>query len=127
MGEPPGMDPNYGSDTGGWKPVMQAGQLAWVRDFRDALAAQLKAELRRQLHGMPSGQRIRYLRAVNGWTQQRAAVELGVSVRTIIRHEQGQKRHPWLRLPLLERLRELESIYAEQLIAYLGRVRREHD
>ena len=122
MGERPGMDPNYGSRPSCGKPVLQASDFAWVQELRDELAAQFKAELRRRLQVLPSGQRIRSLRTVLGWTQSMAAEQLGISVRTVIRHEQGRNRLPWLRLPLLERLRELESIYAEQLIAYLGRL-----
>jgi transcriptional regulator with XRE-family HTH domain len=79
-------------------------------------------ELGRQLTSMRllSGQRIRNLRIVLGWSQREAALQLGVSRRTIIRHEQGRNRHPWVRLSLLERLRELESTYAGELIIYLG-------
>jgi DNA-binding XRE family transcriptional regulator len=88
--------------------------------------ANLKAEFRGRLFVMTSGQRIRNLRGLFGWTQRRAATELGVSVRTVIRHEQGQRRTPSLRLPLLLRLRELEWDHAEELIAYLSRAGREH-
>jgi hypothetical protein len=121
------MDPSYSSHTGNGKLAMQAGDWAWVQDFRDSQAAQFKAELWRRLQLMPSGQRIRNLRTVLGWPQSIAAKQLRISVRTVIRHEQGRNRTPWLRLPLLERLRELESIYAEQLISYLARGGREHD
>ena len=52
-------------------------------------------ELGRQLCAMRllSGQRIRNLRIVLGWSQREAALHLGVSRRTIIRHEQGRNRH----------------------------------
>ncbi|SRR5216683_7231983 len=85
-------------------------------------AAYRAEELNRQLISMRllSGQRIRNLRIVLGWSQREAALHLGVSRRTVIRHEQGRNRHPWLRLPLLLRLRELESTYAGELIVYLG-------
>ena len=127
MGERPGMDPSYSSHAGNGKLAMQAGDWAWVQDLRDAPSAEFKAELWRRLQLMPSGQRIRNLRNILGWTQSMAAGQLGISVRTLIRHEQGRNRTPWMRLPLLERLRELESIYAEQLIAYLSCGGREHD
>jgi transcriptional regulator with XRE-family HTH domain len=74
---------------------------------------------------MPSGQRIRNLRSLLGWTQRQIAMELGVSPRTVLRHERGQRRTPWLRLPVLLRLRQLESDHAEELIAYFTRAGRE--
>jgi DNA-binding XRE family transcriptional regulator len=77
------------------------------------------AQLNRILLGMSSGQRIRNLRAALGWTQRVAAKELGVSLRTVIRHEKGHRRVLWLRLPLLRRLCELEREHADQIIAYL--------
>ncbi len=61
-----------------------------------------------------------------GWTQRMAAIELGVTVRTVIRHENGQHRTPWVRLPLRRRLRDLEAICAEEILAYLTHVGREH-
>ncbi len=107
--------------------MMKAGDFAWVQHLRGEQAVHFKAELRRRLQVMPSGLRIRNLRALLGWTQRMAAVQLGISVRTVIRHEQGRNRHPqWPRLSLLRRLRELESDYAEELIAYLARGGREH-
>jgi DNA-binding XRE family transcriptional regulator len=75
--------------------------------------------LNRVLLGMTSGERIRNLRATLGWTQSVAAKELGVSLRTVIRHEKGHRRAPWLRLPLLRRLCELEREHADQIVAYL--------
>lgn len=98
----------------------------WVADLRNQQEARFNAELKRGLERLPSGQRIHVLRTVLGWSQGQAAMELGISRRTVIRHEQGQHRHPWMRLSLLERLRELESIYAEQLATYLRLVRREN-
>lgn len=79
-------------------------------------------ELGRQLSAMRllDGQRIRNLRIVAGWSQREAALHLGVSRRTIIRHERGRNRHPSVRWPLMVRLWELESTYAGELIIYLG-------
>jgi DNA-binding XRE family transcriptional regulator len=93
-------------------PVSIALQ-AWHEDQR-ARAAQV---LRNSVVGMPCGQRIRNLRMVLGWSQREAARQLGVAVRTVIRHERGES--CWLRLAMLEKLRELEAANAEELIAYL--------
>jgi DNA-binding XRE family transcriptional regulator len=134
----PGMDPNYGSREGSFPrsptatrreepgPVKQTGDFAWIQAWHDEQAAKLKAELRFQLQVMPSGQRIRNLRSLLGWTQRRVAMELGISMRTVIRHERGQRRTPWLRLSLLLRLRELESDHEGKLIAFFTHTGREH-
>jgi DNA-binding XRE family transcriptional regulator len=133
----PGMDPNYSSHRGDypWSDTKTSstrlsddagGDFTWIQAWHDEQAARLKAELRGLLFVMTSGQRIRNLRGLFGWTQRQAATELGVSARTVIRHEQGQRRTPSLRLPLLLRLRELEWDHAEELIAYLSRAGREH-
>jgi hypothetical protein len=116
------MDPNYSSHPGNGKLAMQAGDWAWVQDLRNEQSAEFRAELRRRLQVLPSGRRIRHIRSILEWTQHRVAVELGVSVRTVIRHERAQNRRPWMREEMLLRLRKLESDYADQLIAYLGRV-----
>jgi DNA-binding XRE family transcriptional regulator len=133
----PGTDPNYSSHRGDYHwsdtktssgslgPTMSGGDLAWSQAWHGEQAAQLKAELRGRLFAMTSGQRIRNLRGLFGWTQRQAAGELGISVRTLIRHEQSQRRTPSLRLPLLLRLRELESDHADELIAYISRAGRE--
>jgi DNA-binding XRE family transcriptional regulator len=98
------------------------GDFAWVQELRDEEAAQFKSKWLRRLDlVVPSGQRIRNLRAVLGWTQRTAALQLGISVRTVIRYEQGHHRVSWPRVPLLRRLRELESDHAQELIAYLTR------
>ena len=96
-----------------WQPVAQP---AWVQDIRNRQALLLRAELALHLGRMTAGQRIRMLRTVRGWTQERAAVELGVNRRTVIRHERGQHRLPWIRLALELRLRQLESDNAELLV-----------
>ena len=89
-------------------------------------------EARRQLREMgiermSAGLRILNLRRALGWKQSIAALHLEISVRTVIRHEQGQHRRPWApRLPLLRRLRELESDYAGEILAYLNRREHEH-
>jgi DNA-binding XRE family transcriptional regulator len=134
----PGMDPNYSSHRGDYPwsdtqtssrrlgPTMSGGDFAWIQAWHDEQAVQLKTELLHRLFVMPSGPRIRNLRAALGWTQEMAALRLGVSRRTVIRHEQAQHRRPWPRLELLFKLRELESDHAEELIAYLSRAGREH-
>jgi DNA-binding XRE family transcriptional regulator len=82
--------------------------------------ASAQVEMRRRLWGMSSGAHIRLLRTVLGWTQERAAVELGISRRSVIRHEKGQHLRPWMRISLEMRLRQLEAEYAEQLAAHLA-------
>ena len=57
------------------------------------------------------GQRLLRLRRELGWTQAQAAAHLGVSRRTIIRHERG----PSGRAPGLWRLWELERQFAQRL------------
>jgi DNA-binding XRE family transcriptional regulator len=126
----PGMDPNYSTHTGlyPWDqpapgsaescPMTQASDFSSVRQPRDDQAAGFKKELQRRVEVMPSGQRIRNLRDALGWTQRVAAKELRVSLRTVIRHEKGPRRAPWLRLPLLVRLCQLEREHADQIIAY---------
>ena len=93
---------------------------------RSEQEARFDPELKRGLERLASGQRIHLLRTALGWSQGQAAMELRISRRTVIRYEQGQHRHPWMRLSLLERLRELESFYAEQLATYLSLERREN-
>jgi DNA-binding XRE family transcriptional regulator len=68
---------------------------------------------------MPFGQRLRNLRLALGWTQSTIAARLSVSRRTVIRHERGHHRTPYVRLPLLLRVRELESVHAQELKALL--------
>src|SRR5271169_4453636 len=92
--------------SAGSRPTMKPGDLAWIQAWHDEQAARLKRELRFQLLVTAPGKRIRTLRAVLGWTQRRIAMELGISMRTVIRHEQGRNRNPWLRPPLLLRLRQ---------------------
>jgi len=70
---------------------------------------------------MSSGEHIFALRKALGWTQEQAAAELGISRRSVIRHEQGQHLRPRMRKSLEKRLRQLEADHAEQLAAYLGR------
>ena len=67
---------------------------------------------------LSAGPRIRALRRALGWTQQQAAMELGVSRRTVIRHERGQHRRSETRQSLSQRLSELESIYTQRLLAH---------
>ena len=94
------------------------GEPAWVQEIRNQQATVLRVELYRHLDTMTAGQRIRMLRTVRGWTQQRAAVELGVNRRTVIRHEHGEHQPQF---SLWERLRDLESAHAELLVLSFGR------
>jgi len=102
-----------------------ARDFAWVQELRSEHAAGFRNELLRRLDFRPPGERIRTLRAVLGWTQRTAGEELGISMRTLIRHERGHHRTPWTRLQLVLRLRELESEHAQELIAFLTRGGRE--
>ena len=125
----PGMDPNYSTDRREYpwsranrsklRPRPIAGDFAWVQELRDEEAELFQSKLWRRLQVVPCGQRIRNLRAILGWTQRTAAAQLGISVRTLIRHERGHHRTPWPRLQLVLRLRELESEHGQELIAYL--------
>jgi len=131
------MDPNYRSPQVDiprtenaprrkpYRSAAQAANYAWLQGVLDQHATRLKSELQRQLEWRPSGARIRTLRAVRGWTQRMAARELGISVRTVIRHELGHNRTRWLRYGPQLRLRELETNYAEQIIDYVTRIRPE--
>ena len=67
---------------------------------------------------LSAGPRILALRRALGWTQQQAAVELRISKRTVIRYERGFHRRAETRQSLLLRLCELESIYAQRLLAH---------
>jgi hypothetical protein len=58
---------------------------------------------------MPFGQRLRNLRLALGWTQSTIAARLSG----------GHHRTPYVRLPLLLRVRELESVHAQELKALL--------
>ena len=128
------MDPNHSSPHTGdfpWtkkvaaqKPsgsVADAANVAWLQSFMDQHTVRLRAELQRELEWRPAGARIRSLRAVRGWTQCIAARELGISVRTLIRHEQSHNRYERLRSEPHIRLRELESTYAQEIIAHVTR------
>ena len=124
----PGMDPNYSGYHPSSHPAPSSrrsrtktpvGDFAWVQELRDEEAELFQSKLWRRLQVVPCGERIRNLRAILGWTQRTAAVHLGISVRTLIRHERGHHRTPWPRLQLVLRLRELESEHAQELIAYL--------
>jgi hypothetical protein len=68
---------------------------------------------------LPYGQRIRDLRRALRWTQRDVAGSLGMSVRTVIRHERSQSLRMHLRL--LWKLRELELAYAIDLAVWLQR------
>jgi DNA-binding XRE family transcriptional regulator len=69
---------------------------------------------------MSSGEHIFALRKALGWTQEQAAAELGISRRSVIRHEQREYLRPRMRKSLEMRLRQLESDHAEQLVAHLA-------
>jgi len=92
-----------------------------VDQLRSTHTARSTAELLATLASRASGWRIRYLRTVLGWNQRTAAARLGISVRTLIRHEQGHHRTSSTRLALLLRLLELELTHANEILAYVDR------
>ena len=92
------------------------GNFVWP--LRQEERTQLKAQLHQHLSALTSGRRILHLRTALGWTQQRAAMELGISRRTLIRHEQGLYGTQWTRNVLLMRLQQVEATHEEALIAY---------
>jgi len=72
----------------------------------------------------PFGVRLREVRRALGWTQPMAAMMLGISTRTVIRHERGQHRRLWVERSMLLKLRELEAKWACTLVEHLMRVKR---
>ena len=116
----PGAVPNYAPRTDR-NPTRQPSDFGWVRTLRDEHEAWFRADFWTRLESMSAGPRIRLLRQVLGWTQQRVADELGVSLRTVKRHERGQHR-PWANSEWLWRLSKLERDHESQLLTYLSRV-----
>ena len=106
-------------------PTIPPADLAWMQQLRSAHTARFQQELLATLASRPPGLRIRYLRAVLGWSQRIAATQLGISRRTLIRHEQGHHRTSSARASLLMHLGMLELAHANEILAYVAR-RREH-
>ena len=104
-------------------PTIPPADLAWMQQLRSAHTARFQQELLATLASRPPGRRIRYLRAVLGWSQRTAASQLGISRRTLIRHEQGQHRTHSARVSLLARLEMLELAHANEILAYVDRRR----
>ena len=84
--------------------------------WREERRADIQREVRYRCVGLPFGQRIRTLRHILGMTQRQIAAALGISTRTVIRHERGQCVRAW---KLYVGMRELELAHAEELFAYL--------
>jgi len=103
--------------------VTQPCEFACVDQSRSVHTARFTAELLATLASRPSGLRIRYLRNALGWNQRTAAMQLGISRRTLIRHEQGHNRTSSTRLALMLRLLELELTHANEILAYVDRRR----
>jgi len=124
----PWLDPNRRSrvDPSPSSPTLSSGSLPveplypWQTGYQKAeQGASQEPErplqpMSREL--MPFGQRIRELRRARGWTQRQAGYALGVSTRTVIRHEKGRTRRPWW--SLLVTVRRLEEAYPAELVAY---------
>jgi DNA-binding XRE family transcriptional regulator len=110
-------------------PLPLSRMLRWhTTHNRQADSAKL-AECQRGLEELrweraPYGERLRELRRALGWTQPMAAMMLGISTRTVIRHERGQHRRFWVQTPMLLKLRELEATWACTLVEHLIRVKR---
>jgi len=107
----PAAVPNYVPPTDR-NPTTQPSDFAWVRTLREGHEGWSRADFWTRLESMPAGPRIRLLRRVLGWTQQRVADELRVSLRTVIRHERGQQHraNSWRwRLSELERDHENQA------------------
>jgi DNA-binding XRE family transcriptional regulator len=111
----PAAVPNVAPPTNR-KPTTQPSDFAWVRSLREGHEGWFRADFWTRLESMPAGPRIRHLRRVLGWTQQRIADELGVSLRTVIRHERGQQHRA--NSKLLCRLSVLERDHENQLLTY---------
>ncbi len=94
---------------------------AWVQALRDEQALVFKQEFWTRLQMTPAGPRIRNLRRLFAWTQRKAAAELGISVRTVIRHEQGQQYRRWRQTRWSLLLSKLEYDHMDELIASFGR------
>jgi len=121
----PRAEPNHSS------PALSPGGLSvsepdypWLRENQKPVQRQSEPQpslqpMNREL--LPFGQRIRELRCARGWTQHQAGCALGVSRRTVIRHEKGRSRRPWW--SLLETVRRLEEAYAGELDALSRRAR----
>jgi len=123
------MDATDGSPNRNRKPGTLSRLLAFHVSHGPGSTGQRQAELQQQLREMGReqmvfGQRILELRRALGWTQRMAAEELGINVRTEMRYERGQHRTPRVPLPSLLRLRDVESVWAEQILAYLDRAGR---
>ena len=103
--------------------VTRTGESVCVEQLSSGHTERFKAELLAMLASRPSGLRIRYLRNALGWNQRTAAMQLGISRRTLIRHEQGHNRTSSTRLALMLRLLELELTHANEILAYVDRRR----
>jgi DNA-binding XRE family transcriptional regulator len=90
--------------------------------WREERQTQIGRVLRSSVVCLAFGQRIRNLRVLLGWSQRAAARHLGVSVRTVLRHERGDSRRP--SLELLETVRALEDSHAEEIIALMVQAER---
>ena len=94
-----------------------------MQQLRGAHTARFQEELLATLASRPAGRRIRYLRVVLGWSQRATATQLGISRRTLIRHEQGHHSTQSARISLLMHLGMLELAHANEILAYVERKR----
>jgi DNA-binding XRE family transcriptional regulator len=104
------VDPNHSGpslDSSSY-PVSEP-DYPWQREYQQSLQHPPEPPQPQPMsrEHIPFGQRIRELRRARGWTQRQVASALGVNVRTVIRHERGRTRRPWV--SLLTALRRLEK------------------
>ena len=120
--------PNQWSGVKSGKPGPLSRRLAWhIAHDHDANDPK-QTEFRQRLQAtncerIPFGQRLRNARHALDLTQWMLAAELGISVRSVIRHERGSNRTGRPHQRILMRLRDLEFRYAEQIVTYLERDR----
>ncbi len=111
------------------QPLPLSRMLRWHTSHTREVDSIKLAECQRRLEelrweGVLFGERLRELRRALGWTQSMAALMLGISTRTVIRHERGQHRRKCVVGTTLLKLRELEASWACLLVEHLIRIKR---
>ena len=93
---------------------------ARMEQFFEAYRQQRRKEIRQEIRdygvSVSFGERLLRLRRLRGMRQRDLALALGVSVRTIIRHERGQCDRS---SSLWASLREMEMAHAEEIVSCL--------
>lgn len=112
-------------------PLLLSRMLRWHTTHNREADTMKLAGCQRRLEELrwervPFGMRLRKLRHALGWTQSMAAMMLGISTRTVIRHEKGQHRRRAVLTPMLLKLRALEAKWACTLVEHLIGVKHIH-